>query len=118
MGAPMAERMNPRVAWGTRALTLAMKAKVGSLARGEASDLLALHDLLIPGDWDAAFAAADFVAHHVDDPAGAGAALHDFLCRWARAGEVQARAVPDALAKIEAERAALHDWQTRKDCGL
>lgn len=111
----MAERMNPRIAWGARALTLAMKAKAGRLARGEARDLLDLHEVLIPGDWDAAFAAADFVAHHVDDPASAGAALHDFLCRWSRAGEVQAEALPRVMDGIAAAR---FDWQDRKDCGL
>lgn len=106
---------DPVIAFGLRAVALAMKAKTGQMKRGEAQDLLDCHQLLIPEDDCARDAVMDFAYLAAVDQAAAGVRLHDFILGW-RAGAVGALAA-ETEAALRDQAGDQFDWQARKDCG-
>lgn len=106
---------DPRVAFGLKAMTLALKARCGRATLEMALTLQADCFDMIAGDPVAAVAAADFVRDLNLDQAKAGAALLDFCTRWPdRSLADLAHTTRRALANAESQ---MHDWQRRKDCG-
>jgi hypothetical protein len=97
---------SPVVAWGLYALELAMKAKAGRLARGEARGLLDRAKADLPEDAEAQVLALFFCGTVEDNPAQAGMVLHDGLTGW-RDG------MP--LRRAQQARPVRYDWQDRAD---
>lgn len=111
----MTTAYDPRVAFGLKAMTLALKAKCGRATHKMAVALrVDCYDLI--GEDPVAIAAANAFIRDVDiDQGKAGAALLEFCTRWPdRAMADLARTTENALQSAEAQ---LHDWQKRKDCG-
>lgn len=117
---------SPHVAWGLRAIALAMKAKCGSprVTFADVLDLAQLQIATLPGDGDAALAVIRFLARFDDDPIAAGAALHHFLIEW-RAAEIAVdadrihAAVTEQCPELASVRVPpIHDWQIRADTGI
>jgi hypothetical protein len=101
---------SPRVAFGLRAHTLALKAKTAQLGPAEADGLLGYHASLVPEDTDSHLAAIAFVQRVADDPVGAADALITFLTQWgADPAEIEA-----ALRSQAPQQFA---WETRRDTG-
>lgn len=106
---------DPRIAFGLKAMTLALKARCGRATHDMAVALRVDCDDMIGGDPVAIAAADDFIRERDIDQARAGAALLDFCTQWPdRAMADLARTTENALQSAEAQ---LHDWQRRKDCG-
>ncbi|MCB5199036.1 hypothetical protein LGQ03_07270 [Loktanella sp. TSTF-M6] len=105
----------PSVAFGLKALTVALKAKGCAAARCDIEALQDARDHLVPDDLAAAQAVSDFAAACADDQRRAGAQLHDFIATWRR-GEMRQTAARTEQV-LQETRAARFDWQDRKDCG-
>lgn len=106
---------DPRIAFGLKAMTLALKARCGRATQKMALELQRDCFDLIGGDAVAGRAVAAFIRDLDQDQAAAGAALLEFCASWPdRALADVARATERALQSAEGQ---LHDWQTRKDCG-
>ena len=104
----------PSVAFGLKAVALAMKAKCARMVPGEADALIDACQQLLPDDYQALAAVQGFALASTLDQISAGRALHDFII--ARGGQMAhvARRTEEALR----EQAPAHfDWQARKDCG-
>ncbi|SHF67075.1 hypothetical protein SAMN05444339_11018 [Loktanella atrilutea] len=104
----------PSVAFGLKAVALAMKAKTARLVSGEAEALIEACQQLMPDDHEALAAVQGFAAATALDQPTAGRALHDFIIT--RGGQMAnvARRTDEALR----QQSPTHfDWQARKDCG-
>jgi len=98
-----APRPEPRIAVGMACLSCALRARTGSLARGEAAGLLARVGEVLPDDSGLLGAILDFSQAPRGDQVAAGTALQDFLTSW-------------ACTLPGARRPQRHfDWQDRKD---
>ena len=104
----------PSVAFGLKAVALAMKAKTGRLAHGEADTLIEACQQLVPDDHAALAAAEGFATLAALDQPTAGRALHDFII--ARGGQM-ARVAHRTEEALRDQAAAHFGWQARKDCG-
>jgi hypothetical protein len=106
----------PSVAFGLKALTMAMKAKCGRLADDEAEALVCACRDLLPDDGVALAAAQGFALASTLDQPSAGRALHDFIATW-RAGQMAETA--DRVEEVLRDHVPDHfpEWQSRKDCG-
>lgn len=104
----------PSVAFGLKAVALAMKAKTGRLGRGEADALVEACQLLVPDDAQALAAVEGFASLSSLDQPMAGRALHDFII--ARGGQM-ARVAHRTDEALRDQAPAHFDWQARKDCG-
>lgn len=106
---------DPRIAFGLKAMTLALKARCGVATQKMAATLQNDCIDMVGGDPVAARAAADFARDLDLDQATAGAALLEFCARWPDASSADL-GVKTERVLVEAET-GFYDWQNRKDCG-
>lgn len=105
----------PYVAFGLRALALALKARGNRATVQDALNLVDFCARTIPDDVPALLACTTFArTMRVAQPV-AGSALQDFINTWRR-GEMAADSArtEEALRDMAPEH---FDWQDRKDCG-
>lgn len=111
----MSAPFSPVVAFGLRAVAMAMKAKTNQLGRGEPIELVEFCAVLAPDDAPAMEAVRDFVALAAVDPALAGMRLHEFIIGW-RAGELR-RDMTAVDRTMRTQLPEQFEWANRKDCG-
>lgn len=131
---------SPYVAFGLRAMAVAMKAKLGKRVNlADIAELAQMQVQLLPDDGDAARAVTRFLARWADDQVSAGAGLQAFLAEWRRGelADVTERtaaavthfdgAAPEGLdapirpppaTETHTTSPAPHAWQHRADAGL
>lgn len=113
------------VAFGLRALTVAMKGKTGArVPLADIVDLAQFHTQLIPNDDAAALALVRFVALSDVDARAAGRGLYAFLLEWRdgevcpdaeRTQEVMAGEFPPPASSGVTALPPSYDWQERAD---
>lgn len=111
----MAQSHRPHVAFGLKALALALKAKGNRATVQDALNLIDFCALTIPDDIDALRACTGFARALRSGQLPAGQDLQDFISTWRR-GELQgdARRTEEALRDMAPDH---FNWQDRKDCG-
>ena len=108
---------NPQIAFGLRAMTMAMKAKTNRLKMLEAAHLASMHQACIPDDIDAALAVVRFLSDLSYGSVAAGEALLGFLTTWADGVMAVAVVLTENTLTSQTGEAEF-DWQTRADiCG-
>jgi hypothetical protein len=106
---------DPVVAFGLKALSMAMKGKTRQLQRGDGHQLRAAWVQLVPDDEAARDAVDHFLVQAELDQPGAGAGLMDFLTGW-RSGAMRTTA-EGTEAALRDQVPDQFDWHMRKDCG-
>ena len=110
---------SPRVAFGLRAATVAIKARAGHRVHlAEVVDLAGYWRAVAPEDAAPGSAVARFLAEMHDTPEEAGAHLLDFIEAWVAGPGAEARRAETIISAAGAEVRALPEWTRRADCGI
>ena len=135
-----AANQSPQVAWGLRAMTIALKARDGGrVPFADLFDLAQLHTNGMGDDHSAACAMIRFMARMAEDPVAAGGGFYQFLREWGDAslvedmdrteaamGEIARTRPAPAPPPAPVQRAPPRppgdqrrfDWQDRADTGI
>ena len=108
--------LNPCMAFGYRALTIALEARQRPVTAGEIEGFALYARDLVPDDALAMAAVTAFVADAPDDHEGAGLALFHFVCDW-KDGAVRSDAERTAQLLREDLPSGFDAWQREADHG-
>lgn len=100
----------PSIAFGYRALTIALEARQRPVTAGEIEAFEIYSRDLVPDDALAMAAVRAFVADAPEDPEGAGLALFHFVCDW-KDGAVRSDAERTAQLLREDLPSGFNAWQ-------